>query len=211
MIIHGVFRDIFRRYMLLGPYWKLLSYIITMFFMRITVIWFKRKRMSASRCILVIVLFSYLLTVYISTVLSRKRMLSEAEILPVLWSWRQVLSGNRYVLYMVIENIIMLMPMGLLLPFIINKRNAMIQTILFGFAFSLFIEVSQKVLNVGYFEVDDLLNNTMGVILGCAASSGLKKLWRIKVTNSYQGTEHPKKDILKNPKKWSSPKSPKKI
>ena len=151
-----------------------------MFFMRITVIWFKRKRMSASRCILVIVLFSYLLTVYISTVLSRKRMLSEAEILPVLWSWRQVLSGNRYVLYMVIENIIMLMPMGLLLPFIINKRNAMIQTMLFGFAFSSFIEVSQKVLNVGFFEVDDLLYNTIGVILGCVASSELKKMMRIK-------------------------------
>ena len=131
-------------------------------------------------------LFSYLLTVYISTVLARKRMLSEAEILPALWSWRQVLSGNRYVLYMVIENIIMLMPMGLLLPFIINKRNAMIQTILFGFAFSLFIEVSQKVLNVGYFEVDDLLNNTIGVVLGCAASSGLKKMLRIEVTNSCQ-------------------------
>lgn len=172
MIIYGVFRDIFRRYMLLGPYWKLLTYIITMIFMKIAVTWFKRKKMSAGRCILIIVLFSYLLTVYISTVLARKRMLDEAELLPVLWSWRQVLSGNRYVLYMVKENIIMLMPMGVLLPFIINKRDAMIQTILFGFAFSLIIEVSQKVLNVGFFEVDDLLNNMIGVIIGAVIYSG---------------------------------------
>lgn len=176
MIIYGVFRDIFRRYMLLGPYWKLLTYIITMIFMKIAVTWFKRKKMSAGRCILIIVLFSYLLTVYISTVLARKRMLDEAELLPVLWSWRQVLSGNRYVLYMVIENIIMLMPIGLFLPIIINKRYVGLQTILIGLGFSLFIEVSQKALHVGFFEVDDLINNTIGVALGCAVSCGTKNL-----------------------------------
>jgi len=104
----------------------------------------------------------------------------------VFWSWRQALSGRRYVQYMVIENIIMLMPIGFFFPFIINKRYVALQTILFGAVFSLFIEVSQKVLNVGYFEVDDLLNNTIGVVLGCAASSGLKKILRIEVTNSCQ-------------------------
>ena len=183
MIIYGVFRDIFRRYMLLGPYWKLLTYIITMIYMKIAVTWFKRKRMSAGRCILIIVLFSYLLTVYISTVLARKRMLDEAELLPVLWSWRQALSGRRYVQYMVIENIIMLMPIGFFFPFIINKRYVALQTILFGAVFSLFIEVSQKVLHVGFFEVDDLLNNTIGVALGCTISSVYKSIIRIIVDN----------------------------
>lgn len=125
-------------------------------------------------------LFLYLLTVYTSTALSRKRILSEEEMLPVFWSWQQALSGRRYVQYMVIENIIMLMPIGLFLPFIINKRYVALQTILFGAVFSLFIEVSQKVLHVGFFEVDDLLNNIVGVALGCTISSVFKNIIRLK-------------------------------
>lgn len=96
------------------------------------------------------------------------------------WSWQQALSGRRYVQYMVIENIIMLMPIGLFLPFIINKRYVALQTILFGAVFSLFIEVSQKVLHVGFFEVDDLLNNIVGVALGCTISSVFKNIIRLK-------------------------------
>lgn len=183
MIIYGVLRDTLRRYMLLGPYWQLFTYLLTMVFMKVMVIWSKHKQMRVSRCILIIILFLYLLTVYTSTVLSRKRILSEEEMLPVFWSWRQALSGRRYVQYMVIENIIMLMPIGFFLPFIINKRYVALQTILFGAVFSLFIEVSQKVLHVGFFEVDDLLNNTIGVALGCTISSVYKSIIRIIVDN----------------------------
>ena len=166
--------------MLLGPYWQLFTYLLTMVFMKAMVIWSKRKQMRASRCILIISLFLYLLTVYTSTVMSWNRLLSDEEMLPVFWSWRQALSGKRYVQYMVIENIIMLMPIGLFLPFIINKRYVALQTILFGAVFSLFIEVSQKVLHVGFFEVDDLLNNTIGVALGCTISSVFKNIIRLK-------------------------------
>ena len=174
--LDGVFRDIFRRYMLLGPYWKLLTYILTMLYMKFVVILFKRKKMRAGRCILIVVLFFYLSTVYFATVLARSRMLREAEMLPVFWSWKQAIDGNKSVIYMVIENFIMLMPIGLFLPIIINKRYVGLQTILIGLGFSLFIEVSQKALQVGYFEVDDLINNTIGVALGCAVSCGTKNL-----------------------------------
>lgn len=180
MFIYGVLRDIFQRYMLLGPYWKLFTYVLTIIFMKGIVIWSKYKQVQASRCMLIIILFFYLSTVYISTVLARSQMANEVELLPALWSWRKVLSGERYVQYMVIENIIMLMPVGIIFPFIINKNYVTLLTILFGFAFSLFIEVSQKALHVGFFEMDDLMNNTIGVALGCAASIGVKKLVKLK-------------------------------
>ena len=75
--MYGVLNDIFRRYLLLGPYWKLFTYCATIIFMRGMVAWFKRKKMSASKCLLIVLLFFYLLTVYTSTVLARTQRLRE--------------------------------------------------------------------------------------------------------------------------------------
>lgn len=173
--MYGVLIDIIRRYLLIGPYWKLFTYIATIFFMRGMVEWFKRKKKSAIKCILIIILFFYLLNIYIFTVLARVQMLREAKMLPFLWSWKRALSGRKSVQYMVIENMIMLMPIGLFLPFISNRNHIVMRTIACGFLFSLFIEVSQKILRVGYFEIDDLINNTIGVIVGGGISYVIKR------------------------------------
>ena len=174
--MYGVLNDIFRRYLLIGPYWKLFTYLATIIFMRGMVARFKRKKMSASRCLLIVLLFFYLLTIYTSTVLARSQRLRETEMLPLLWSWKSALSGRKYVQHMVIENIIMLMPIGLSLPLIFNRKRIVMRTIVCGFLFSLFIEVSQKLFRVGYYEMDDLINNTIGVIVGCAISSAIKRV-----------------------------------
>lgn len=66
----------------------------------------------------------------------------------------------------IILNIFMLVPFGLLLPYIANIFRKIIPTALAGVIFTLFIEATQLILKRGIFETDDLINNTMGVLIG---------------------------------------------
>jgi len=81
--------------------------------------------------------------------------------------------GNRYV----VENIFMFIPLGMLFPLLWKRLNSAINCLIVGFFFSLLIEVSQYVTKRGYFQVDDLIFNTLGALLGFYVLSGLKALF----------------------------------
>lgn len=74
----------------------------------------------------------------------------------------------------VVGNIALFVPFGLLLPLIWNK-NGMIRTLLHGAAFSLLIECAQLFLSRGT-DVDDLILNTVGTLLGYLAYRLLRYL-----------------------------------
>lgn len=66
----------------------------------------------------------------------------------------------------VVGNIILFIPFGFLLPAIAGRKLNFIQLITFSFLLSLFIELIQLFSRIGSFDVDDLLLNTLGAILG---------------------------------------------
>ncbi len=75
-------------------------------------------------------------------------------------------------------NILWFVPFGFLLPCIFQK-STFLKTILLGFAFSLAIESLQFVFKMGVFEIDDLLLNTFGTVLGYFALFVFKKIIKI--------------------------------
>ena len=62
-------------------------------------------------------------------------------------------------------NIGWFVPWGIVLP-VLTKRNNLWLTALTGFGFSFFIEINQYVFRKGFFEIDDLILNTLGTIIG---------------------------------------------
>lgn len=64
-------------------------------------------------------------------------------------------------------NLIMLVPLGFFVPLIWRESASLSRVIALGFCFSLFIEVSQ-LLNVRATDIDDLVLNTCGALLGYA-------------------------------------------
>lgn len=83
-----------------------------------------------------------------------------------LWSYLEIVSGNYSLLLEIIINIFMLAPLGFLLArfhfFNIHR------IIIFGFLFSLIIECNQFILAKGWFECDDIIHNTLGIVIGYA-------------------------------------------
>lgn len=75
-------------------------------------------------------------------------------------------------------NVIGFLPFGFILP-VIGKRmkNGFLVTVC-GFCLSLFVESMQLIFKMGSFDVDDLLLNTLGTVLGYLAFSVCNRIRR---------------------------------
>ena len=69
----------------------------------------------------------------------------------------------------VILNILLYIPMGYLLPVLwssLARGKWMWKVLVLGFVVSLLTEIVQLILRLGWFDVDDLLNNMLGILAG---------------------------------------------
>lgn len=93
-----------------------------------------------------------------------------------------------------ILNIIFFMPFGFLLPTLWNKFRKFIPTVFAGFIFSLIIEVGQ-LFTIRATDVDDLIMNTLGTILGFILFKILSIIFK-KLSNKTMIEEYNKKDSI---------------
>jgi glycopeptide antibiotics resistance protein len=85
--------------------------------------------------------------------------------------WRNMLAGQPGAIRQFFGNILIFVPAGLLMPFIFKKTQRFFGALLGGFIFTLTIETLQLILvlaSMSYrkFDVDDLILNTLGAIIG---------------------------------------------
>lgn len=81
------------------------------------------------------------------------------------WTYRQTLDFWSVVLNLA-GNIVAFIPFGAFLPRLFEKCRNFWLAMLFSFEFSLCVEIIQLVCKVGSFDVDDILLNTLGGVLG---------------------------------------------
>lgn len=63
-------------------------------------------------------------------------------------------------------NIIAFIPFGMLLKWARNKNTTFLQAFAYSLGFTLIIEVAQYITKLGVFDIDDILLNTLGGIIG---------------------------------------------
>lgn len=103
------------------------------------------------------------------------------EIVPF-WSYHEIfLNHDTDLLIQNFYNIAVFIPLGFLMPcceFKIKGRNiGEKETLIFGICFSAFIEITQLVTRLGYFEFDDMIHNTLGVIIGILLMKAIKMIF----------------------------------
>lgn len=113
-----------------------------------------------------LLLVEYVFLIYCSTVFIRSLSEASQHHLVPFWSYALYLRGGRDDLIAeIVMNVVVFIPVGFLLGCGIKKigwRNAL----LFGILMSFSIEVLQFILERGVSEVDDIINNTVGCIIG---------------------------------------------
>ena len=140
----------------------------------------KFDRVQRAACI---VLFIWGAIVLLFTILGRRSNKTDEMVynLELFSCYRKIFFEHDHsMLISVLENILMFVPIGFTLS-VIFKKHRVIIPLLISFGMSLCIEVFQLLLHSGTFEFDDLLNNTLGAIIGiilCLLCSTIIKLIR---------------------------------
>ncbi|MDO5418127.1 MAG: VanZ family protein [Lachnospiraceae bacterium] len=81
------------------------------------------------------------------------------------WTYREKLGIQAFLLN-IVGNVAAFVPCGFFLPIVSRRSKKWYNTFLISFSFSLCVELTQLVSRVGSFDVDDLLLNTIGAVLG---------------------------------------------
>lgn len=99
-------------------------------------------------------------------------------------SWKEYLESHKIkIVQDNILNIIMLMPLGVALPTVKNKKEKMWQDCLRGMCILSVIEISQLLLKAGYFEWDDIIHNTIVVLIGIIIMNRIGFMKKIRESN----------------------------
>lgn len=76
----------------------------------------------------------------------------------------------------ILGNIIPFMPFGFLLSMVYNKVDSLFRCLAAGILFVLFVELFQFLTKLGSFDVDDIILNLLGILLGYFALLPAKRL-----------------------------------
>ena len=110
-----------------------------------------------------VALFVYIVFVFFITLLSRGA--SDENKINIYWLWSDKCPKERIIYTDYPLNVLLFVPIGFLVCSI-TTRFRLIKALLAGLFVSETIECSQLIWNRGTFDVNDLLNNTLGALVG---------------------------------------------
>lgn len=110
----------------------------------------------------IFLLFTYLSAICFITLLSREPGTRQAIDLKLFSTWGKSTQEKAYVL----ENIILFIPLGFLLPPAFPLFSSPIRILAVSYLLSFFIEVTQLLTQRGFCQVDDFLTNVFGALIG---------------------------------------------
>ncbi len=116
----------------------------------------------------------YLCVLFSVTFLGRPR-ISGISVIPFISYIEACQSSSLIEWRNILINIVMFIPAGILLPCVIKHQWSLTKLILSIALFSFIIEIAQMLTNRGIFELDDIINNTLGFIIGYALIRNIKK------------------------------------
>ena len=122
---------------------------------------YKRGFLYSSRLLFV----EYLLLLFCSTVLFRSYKEYQGHNFHPLWSYTMIKAGGKDLLAENILNIVAFIPIGLLLG-IAFKLTKWYKVLIIGSSISVIVETLQFLLKKGFSEVDDVIHNTLGCLIG---------------------------------------------
>lgn len=86
----------------------------------------------------------------------------------------------------IVGNVVAFMPFGFFRPLLGVKKPGIFKTVIQGALFSLIIETSQLLVQVGSFDVDDIILNTLGTFAGYIMFSLFNAIYRRIIKNVWK-------------------------
>lgn len=131
-------------------------------------------------------LMLYLVYAFLLATISRKAGSSYRTILVPLKAWWQIFRGSKTKLKEVFYNICLLTPLGALVPPLLKYRCRWKDILFLAFLYTMAVECTQFLFKLGYFEIDDILHNCLGAVIGYGGITLLRRM-RQMIRNRQEG------------------------
>lgn len=114
-----------------------------------------------------LLLLEYIFLIYCSTVFFRKvtEGVEEYNFNPF-WSYEAIQNGRQDLIAENVMNVIVFIPIGMVLGSLLRGKGSWMIMLVVGLCISCSIEMLQYFLKRGFAEVDDVIHNTIGCIIG---------------------------------------------
>jgi len=125
---------------------------------------YKFQKVTRSQGFACVNLPVYIFILFSSLVFSRTGNAEMNVNLQPFWTEIAILSGETKYIQTLLQNLLMLVPYGILLPMAV--KISMKRTVITGCLLSVAIEILQLITRTGLCELDDIIHNTLGVVIG---------------------------------------------
>lgn len=145
----------------------ILSVIAFAVFCIVTVILYKFRKFDKVQSIAAILLSMYIVVLLYFTVVGRYSHEEYEYQIHVFYSYRRLfVYFDRHSIEQIIINLLMLAPVGFLLSAIIKGKGKYVIVLVLCLLLTAFIETMQLLTKCGSCEVDDIVNNMIGAVIG---------------------------------------------
>ena len=136
-------------------------------FCAVSIFLYKKHKFNKLQCGAAILLSLYIVVLLYFTVTGRYSHEEYGYEIQFFTSYRWFFEHNgEQVLRQLLINFVMLMPVGFLLPVVIKAKYKYLITMALSLLLTVFIETMQLITKCGSFEIDDIINNFVGAVLG---------------------------------------------
>ena len=151
-------------------------------FCAVSIFLYKKHKFNKLQCGAAILLSLYIVVLLYFTVVGRYSHEEYEYKINFFTSYRWFFEHNgEQVLRQLLINFVMLMPVGFLLPVVIKAKHKYLITMALSLLLTVFIETMQLITKCGSFEVDDIINNFIGAVLGMLVYALCSKLLKSKI------------------------------
>ena len=124
------------------------------------------------------------------------------NLIPFKGIYEIIVYNPNYFLFNVGGNLIMLYPLGIFIPLLYNNKNNLKDIFKLSLLSTLSIEIIQLLFNVGSFDIDDIILNTLGAVLGYLTYILITKFINLKFIKNVQITN---RTLIKSALKFIAP------
>ena len=157
----------------LQEYWWLWLTVVAL------VVWLIDGRRVTPRPLLA----AYILFILMETIIGRKTGVGRVELVPF-WSY-----SHPELRMEILLNYVLFIPFGCLLYLCFGEKYGL-RVVIAGFLLSALIELIQLLFNIGLFEFDDMIGNTIGCLIGAVVGKATRELKkRIEQATPQDGVE----------------------
>ena len=165
----------------------IISAIAFAVFCAASIFMYKMQKFNKMQCAAAILLSLYIVVLLYFTVTGRYSHEEYEYKINFFTSYRWFFQYNgEQVLRQLLINFVMLMPVGFLLPAVINAKHKYLITLALSLLLTVFIETMQLITKCGSFEIDDIINNFVGAVIGMLIYMLLSRIIQNRKGNHYE-------------------------